>query len=87
MHTHMHTHARKRTRTHTRTRTRTLRTPHAHPHPHPHMHTHAPPQVLAEAGPGGLHVEELCREMQRRGLRDLRSSKTPEASVAGAMSK
>ena len=37
-------------------------------------------QVLAEAGPDGMRVEEIAREIQLRGFRDLRTSKTPEAS-------
>jgi hypothetical protein len=40
-------------------------------------------QVLAEAGWEGMHVEEIARQIQRRGFRDLRSSKTPEASGEG----
>ena len=47
--------------------------------PLPAVHC-APCQVLAEAGPEGMHVEEIAREIQKRGFRDLRSSKTPEAS-------
>ncbi|KAK2079154.1 hypothetical protein QBZ16_002845 [Prototheca wickerhamii] len=43
--------------------------------------------VLAEAGPAGLKVDEIARRIQRRGLRDLRTSKTPEASVAGALGR
>lgn len=37
-------------------------------------------QVLAEAGPEGMRVEDIAREIQKQGLRDLRSSKTPEAT-------
>lgn len=36
--------------------------------------------VLKDAGHEGLHVEEIARRMQHKGLRDLRTSKTPEAS-------
>ena len=36
--------------------------------------------MLAEAGPEGMRVEDIAREIQKRGFRDLRSSKTPEAS-------
>ncbi|KAK9816480.1 hypothetical protein WJX72_000803 [[Myrmecia] bisecta] len=44
-------------------------------------------QVLAEAGTSGLTISEIARRIQRSGLRDLRSSKTPEASVAAALSR
>ncbi|GAB4814610.1 hypothetical protein N2152v2_001656 [Parachlorella kessleri] len=44
-------------------------------------------QVLAEAGPEGMRVEEIARRIQKQGLRDLRTSKTPEASVAGALGR
>ena len=37
-------------------------------------------QVLAEAGPEGMRVEDIARAIQQRGFRDLRTSKTPEAS-------
>lgn len=37
-------------------------------------------QVLAESGPEGMHLEDICREIQKRGFRDLRTSKTPESS-------
>ncbi len=37
-------------------------------------------QVLAEAGPEGMPVYDIAREIQKRGFRDLRSSKTPESS-------
>uniref|UniRef100_A0A1D1ZYU9 Homeobox domain-containing protein n=2 Tax=Auxenochlorella protothecoides TaxID=3075 RepID=A0A1D1ZYU9_AUXPR len=43
--------------------------------------------VLAEVGAAGLKVDEIARRIQRRGLRDLRSSRTPEASVAGALGR
>ena len=39
-------------------------------------------QVLAEAGPEGMPVYDIAREIQKRGFRDLRSSKTPESSGA-----
>lgn len=39
-------------------------------------------QVLAEAGPEGMRLEDIAREIQRRGFRDLRSSKTPESTGA-----
>ena len=32
-------------------------------------------QVLAEAGPEGMRVEEIARRIQKQGLRDLRTSK------------
>lgn len=35
----------------------------------------------------GLTISEIARRIQRSGLRDLRTSKTPEASVAGALSR
>ncbi len=35
--------------------------------------------MLAEAGPVGLSIAEIARRIQRSGLRDLRTSKTPEA--------
>lgn len=38
-------------------------------------------QVLAETGPEGLMVGEIARRIQQAGLRDLRTSKTPEASL------
>ena len=31
-----------------------------------------------------MHVEQLAREIQARGLKDLRGNKTPESSGAGA---
>ena len=42
-------------------------------------------QVLAEAGPEGMRVEDIARAIQQRGFRDLRSSKTPEASGTHAL--
>jgi hypothetical protein len=33
------------------------------------------PQVLAEAGPAGMRVEEIARRIQKLGLRDLRTSR------------
>lgn len=44
-------------------------------------------QVLAEAGPEGLMIAEIAKRIQKQGLRDLRTSKTPEASVAGGLSR
>lgn len=44
-------------------------------------------QVLAEAGPRGLMIAEIAKRIQKQGLRDLRTSKTPEASVAGGLSR
>ena len=35
-------------------------------------------QVLAEAGPAGLSTVEIAKRIQQQGLRDLRTSKTPE---------
>ncbi len=44
-------------------------------------------QVLAEVDADGINTAELARRIQRSGLRDLRSSKTPEASLAGALAR
>lgn len=45
-------------------------------------------QVLAQAGPEGLSLAEIVRRMQQQGLRDMtRSSKTPEASIGGALAR
>ncbi|EFJ39975.1 homeodomain protein [Volvox carteri f. nagariensis] len=44
-------------------------------------------QVLASTGPSGLPVAELVRRIQRTGLREMRSSKTPEAVVAGSLAR
>jgi HB1, ASXL, restriction endonuclease HTH domain len=44
-------------------------------------------QVLAEAGPDGLSVGEIVRRIQSSGLRDLRSSRNPDASVSGALAR
>lgn len=44
-------------------------------------------QVLAEAGSAGLSVTDIARQIQKQGLRDLRGSKTPEASIGGALSR
>ncbi len=35
-------------------------------------------QVLAEAGPDGLGITEIAKRIQKQGLRDLRTSRTPE---------
>lgn len=44
-------------------------------------------QVLAEVDADGISTGEMARRIQRSGLRDLRSSKTPEASLAGALAR
>lgn len=45
-------------------------------------------QVLADAGPEGLTLQEMARRMQRNGLRDMaRSSRTPEASLGGVLAR
>lgn len=44
-------------------------------------------QVLAEAGPVGLSIAEIARRIQRSGLRDLRTSKTPEVSPPPGLSR
>lgn len=44
-------------------------------------------QVLAEAGAEGMTIPDMVAAIQARGLRDLSTSKTPEASVAGALSR
>ncbi|KAL6765089.1 hypothetical protein V8C86DRAFT_1026806 [Haematococcus lacustris] len=44
-------------------------------------------QVLAEVGPEGLGIATIARRIQEGGLRDLTTSRTPEASVAGALSR
>ena len=43
--------------------------------------------VLKDAGYEGLRVEEIAKRIQKMGLRDLRTSRTPETSVAGAMGR
>eukprot|EP00210_Caulerpa_lentillifera_P004952 g4726.t1 len=43
--------------------------------------------VLADVGPEGLTITEIATRIQKQGLRDLRTSKTPEATVAGALSR
>ncbi|KAK9843536.1 hypothetical protein WJX81_007913 [Elliptochloris bilobata] len=43
-------------------------------------------QVLADAGPGGLPVGEIAERVQTLGLRDMRTSKAPKASVVAALS-
>jgi hypothetical protein len=45
------------------------------------------PQVLAEAGPEGLAIGEIVRRIQAGGLRDLRTSRNPDASVSGALAR
>ena len=42
-------------------------------------------QVLAETGPEGLSISEIARRIQQSGLRDLRTSKTPEVSPVFSM--
>ena len=37
-------------------------------------------QVLSEAGPAGLNVVEIAKRIQRQGLRDLRTAKSPEVT-------
>jgi len=44
-------------------------------------------QVLSEVGPEGLTISEIAIRIQKQGLRDLRTTKTPEATVAGALSR
>ncbi len=47
-----------------------------------------PVQVLAQVGTEGLSLGEIVRRMQQQGLRDMtRSSKTPEASIGGALAR
>jgi hypothetical protein len=43
--------------------------------------------VLKDAGPEGLHVEEIARRIQQQGHRDLRTSKNPETSVSGSLAR
>ncbi len=43
--------------------------------------------MLAEAGPNGMTLTELVRRIQRTGLRDLRTTKTPETSLACALGR
>lgn len=43
--------------------------------------------MLSDAGPAGLSLTEIAYRMQKQGLRDLKTTKTPEASIAGAMSR
>ena len=35
--------------------------------------------VLEHCGPEGLSIQEIARRIQKSGLKDLRTSKTPEA--------
>jgi hypothetical protein len=44
-------------------------------------------QVLSEVDHNGMNITEVAKRIQERGYRDLRTSKTPEASVAGALSR
>ena len=41
-------------------------------------------KVLQEVGPEGLTITEIAKRIQKSGLRDLRTSKTPEVSVLPA---
>lgn len=36
--------------------------------------------MLSEAGPAGLNVVEIAKRIQRQGLRDLRTAKSPEVN-------
>lgn len=38
-------------------------------------------QVLSEAGAAGLNVVEIAKRIQRQGLRDLRTAKSPEVGA------
>lgn len=42
---------------------------------------HVALQVLSEAGPAGLNVVEIAKRIQRQGLRDLRTAKSPEVTA------
>ncbi|KAK9797439.1 hypothetical protein WJX73_004705 [Symbiochloris irregularis] len=44
-------------------------------------------QVLSTEGANGLNIAEIARRMKESGLRDLSTSKTPEASVVAALSR
>ena len=44
------------------------------------LHEMAAMQVLSEAGPAGLNVVEIAKRIQRQGLRDLRTAKSPEVT-------
>ncbi|KAG2500076.1 hypothetical protein HYH03_002353 [Edaphochlamys debaryana] len=44
-------------------------------------------QVLSTTGPSGLSVGDLVRRIQKAGFREMRSSKTPEAVVAGSLAR
>jgi hypothetical protein len=44
-------------------------------------------QVLKDAGADGMRVDAIAELIQARGLRDLRTSKTPETSVSGALAR
>lgn len=44
-------------------------------------------RVLSEVDYRGIPIAEIARRIQLKGYRDLRTSKTPEASVAGALSR
>ncbi|KAK3271361.1 hypothetical protein CYMTET_20286 [Cymbomonas tetramitiformis] len=44
-------------------------------------------QVLSKAGATGMTIPKIAERIQREGLRDLRTSKTPEASVATALGR
>jgi len=49
-------------------------------------HPPVPAQVLAEAGAEGLPVGAIAERVQTLGLRDMRTSKAPKASVVAALS-
>ncbi len=42
-------------------------------------------QVLSEAGPAGLNVVEIAKRIQRAGLRDLRTAKSPEVGMTSSL--
>lgn len=44
-------------------------------------------QVLAEAGPDGLGITEIAKRIQKQGLRDLRTSRTPEVGPSNSKFK
>jgi len=49
-------------------------------------HSPVAAQVLAEAGADGLPVGAIAERVQTLGLRDMRTSKAPKASVVAALS-
>ena len=50
-------------------------------------HLFLPFQVLSETGPSGLTLSDIAYRMQKNGLRDLKTIRHPEASIAQAMSR